>query len=162
MLSPLPKKRMFFTFLLPQESHLTFRYEFICCKFSNLFSTKGVKAVATTTAKLLDVETSKHPLARGPESIGFLNPPLKIYKTKRKSVTERSLAREDEDFVPVQWRYIPRQEEMEVDQVKRERDDRGVVVRAGDIAEEFQIRYLDSSERVGKQNPGIYLLLLQK
>ncbi|OXA56818.1 uncharacterized protein LOC110845954 [Folsomia candida] len=77
---------------------------------------------------------------------GELNPRGTEDKEKRKSVTTTSSAREDQTFQPVPWSYISDEEEMEVgEEEMRLRDGRGIIPRDVDLAEEFQIKYVGSS-----------------
>ncbi|XP_021956003.1 uncharacterized protein LOC110852287 isoform X2 [Folsomia candida] len=113
---------------------------------------KSKLSTATSTTatpdpnKHLAVETTRAPNC----AEGELNPRGTKDKEKRKSETATSLARADQTFQPVPWSYIPGEEEMEVEEVEmRFRDGRGIIPRVVDdveLAEEFQIRYVASSD----------------
>lgn len=120
----------------------------VCCS-----AKKGKTPPATPTpAKLLPVEKVKDPLA----PLGQLNPTGTKDKGKRKSVTAASTARDDETFQPVQWSFVVEQEEIEVDEeVRRPRDGREIIIREGDLADEFQVKYVGISDmKLGKINEG--------
>ncbi|XP_021951339.1 uncharacterized protein LOC110848429 [Folsomia candida] len=105
-------------------------------------STAKTTTAAPHPSKHLAVETTK--AANCDE--GELNPRGTKDKEKRKSETATSLVRKDQNFLPVPWSYIPDEEEMEVEEEEmRLRDGRGIIYRDGDLAEEFQIRYMASS-----------------
>ncbi|OXA43640.1 uncharacterized protein LOC110858661 [Folsomia candida] len=100
-----------------------------------------------TPDKLLTVEKAKHPLA----PLGQLNPAGTEDKEKRKSVTATSSARDDQDFQPVQWSLVAQEEDIEVKEERRLRDGRGINIKEGNLADEFQIKYSGSSDaRVGR------------
>ncbi|XP_035706055.1 uncharacterized protein LOC110841660 [Folsomia candida] len=104
-----------------------------------------------TRDKLLTVEKAKHPLA----PLGQLNPAGTEDKEKRKTETARSSARNDQDFQPMQWSFVAQEEDMEVKGERRLRDGRGINIKEGDLADEFQIKYPVSSDaRVGRITKG--------
>ncbi|XP_021957466.1 uncharacterized protein LOC110853503 isoform X2 [Folsomia candida] len=109
-------------------------------------STAKTATAAPDPSKHLAVETTRAPNC----DEGELNPPGSKDKEKRKSETPGSRARQDQTFQPVPWSYIV-DEEMEVEEEEmRLRDGRGIIYRDGDLAEEFQIRYVASSDgRIG-------------
>ncbi|XP_035706713.1 uncharacterized protein LOC110848842 isoform X2 [Folsomia candida] len=104
-----------------------------------------------STAKTATPDPTKHLAVETTRAAncaeGELNPRGTKDKEKRKSETATSLAREDRTFQPVHWSYISDEEEMEVEEKEmRPRDGRGIIYRDGDLAEEFQIRYVASSD----------------
>ncbi|OXA50482.1 uncharacterized protein LOC110854282 [Folsomia candida] len=104
-----------------------------------------------TPDKLLTVEKAKHPLA----PLGQLNPAGTEDKEKRKLVTATSSARDDPDFQPVQWSLVAQEEDMEVKEERRLRDGRGINIKEGDLADEFQIKYVVTPDsRVGRITKG--------
>ncbi|OXA43858.1 uncharacterized protein LOC110858416 [Folsomia candida] len=115
-------------------------------------STSAAKSKPSTTktatalpdpSKHLAVETTR--AANCAE--GELNPRGTKDKEKRKSETATSLVREDQNFLPVPWSYILDEEEMEVEEEEmRLRDGRGIIHRAVELAEEFHIKYVGSSD----------------
>ncbi|XP_035709771.1 uncharacterized protein LOC118436243 isoform X2 [Folsomia candida] len=100
-----------------------------------------IETPAPAPPKHLKVETTR---AEGCAE-GELNPRGMEDHDKRKSVTPTSTAREDQDFQPVSWEFVPRVEEMKVDEEEKRpiRDGRGIFVRNGELAEEFQIKTTD-------------------
>lgn len=76
-----------------------------------------------------------------------------------KKITEISEARDDVDFQPVGWTFLPQDEDMDVDEEGYLRDGRGVIVREGELPEKFQTKYIGSSAKSGTKVKGILTII---
>ncbi|XP_021956695.1 uncharacterized protein LOC110852867 [Folsomia candida] len=105
------------------------------------------------TLKLLgNLETLKHPLSLP----GYLNPVGAVDKEKKKVRTKRTDARDDDDFFPVVWTYIPISEDDDI--VPPHDDDnsagKGIHHRFGPLRKELACSYVHLTARVGTTRSG--------